>query len=232
VSNRINAQQEKWNMTTLFFGQARQWFAARCLSLIRLCCLVTLILCIPTSTAAELEELSVTDADGEYSLRIVEVLNVPADYVRKVITDYKHAYRIDPTITKVEVLPTDRDKVVRVRNISEQCVGPFCFEIAWAGDIVETKDGDIQVKTIPELSNFASGSAIWRIRPQGEHAWVFYESRLKPAFFIPPVIGDVIIEKHIKEGALDIFKNIEHQAITMLARHQPEYLKRLSRKRG
>jgi len=222
-------------MTTLFLEQARERYPALCLSLIRLCCLVTLILCIPTSTADEFEELSVTDADGEYSLRIVGVLNVPADYVRKVITDYKHAYRIDPAITKVEVLPTDRDEVVRVRNFSEQCVGPFCFEIVWAGDIVETKDGDIQVKTIPELSNFASGSAIWRIRPQGEHTWVFYESRLKPAFFIPPVIGDIIIEKHIKEDALNIFKNIERQAITMLARdvrHQPEYLKRLFRKRG
>lgn len=222
-------------MTTLFFGQAKQWFAARCLSLIRLCWLITLILCIPTSTAGEPEELSVTDADGEYSLRIAEVLNVRADYVRRVITDYSHAYRIDPTITKVEVLPTDRDKVVRLRNLSKQCVGPFCFEIAWAGDIVETKDGDIQVKTIPELSNFESGSAIWRIRPQGEHTWVIYESRLKPGFFIPPVIGDIIIKTHIKEAALDIFENIERQAITMSARdvgHQPEYLKRLYRKRG
>jgi hypothetical protein len=193
-----------------------------------------LIPCIPTSTAGELEELSVTDADGAYSLRIAEVLDVPADYVRKVITDYKHAYRIDPTITKVEVLLTHRDGVVRVRNLSEQCVGPFCFEIAWAGDIVETKEGDIQVRTLPELSNFESGSAIWRIRPQGEHTWVFYESSLKPAFFIPPVIGHIIMKKHIKKDALDIFKNIERQAMTLLARdvgHQPEYLQRLSRNR-
>jgi hypothetical protein len=219
----------------LFLGHAMEWFPALCLSVVRVCCLVTVILCSPTSTGGELEELSVTDANGEYSLRIVEVLNVPADYVRKVVTDYKHAYRIDPTITKIEVQPTDRDEVVRVRNLSEQCVGPFCFDIAWAGDIVETRDGDIRVKTIPELSNFVSGTAIWHIRPQGAHTRVFYESSLKPAFFIPPVIGDIIIKKHIKDEALDIFKNIEHQAIIMSARdvqHQPDNSKSLPGKRG
>jgi len=223
------------SMTTLSLGQAREWFTALCLSLTGVSCLVALILCSPLSIADELEELSVAGTDGEYSLRIVDVLDVPADYVRKVITDYKHACRIDPTITKVEVLPTDRDEVVRVRNLSEQCVGPFCFEIAWAGDIVETKDGDIQVKTIPELSDFVSGSAIWHIRPLGEHTRVYYESSLKPAFFIPPVIGDIIIKKHIKDDALYIFKNIERQAIAMSARsieHQSDNLKRPSSKRG
>ena len=200
----------------------------------RVCCLVILILSGPASTAGELEELSVTGADGEYSLQIVEVLNAPADYVRKVITDYKHAYRIDPAITKVEILPTDHEAVVRVRNLSKQCIGPFCFEITWAGDIAESRDGDIQVKTIPELCNFVSGSAIWRIRPRGGHTWVSYESSLKPAFFIPPVIGDIIIRKYIRDDALNIFKNIERQATTLVARggHQPDNMKKPSSKSG
>jgi len=216
----------------LFLIQEKQWFSAPPLSVI---CLIILILCSSALTADELEELSVTNTDGEYSLRIAGVLNVPADYVRRVITDYKHADRIDPAITNVEVLPTGRSEVVRVRNFSEHCIGPFCFAIAWTGDIQETRDGDIQVKTIPELSNFTSGSAIWRIRPQGERTRVLYESSLKPAFFIPPVIGDLIVKKHIKDDAVDIFKNIERQAIVMLSRdagHQPDNLEKLSGMKG
>jgi hypothetical protein len=202
---------------------------------IRVCCLVTVILCTPTSTADELEELSVTDADGVYSLRILDVLNVPADYVRKVITDYRHAYRIDHAITSVEVLPTDHDDGIRVRNLSKQCVGPFCFDIVWTGDITENRDGDIEVKTIPEFSSFVAGAAIWHIRSQGERTCVLYESNMKPAFFIPPVIGDIIIKKHIKDEVLDVFKNIEHQALIMFARdvgHKPDNLKMLSSKKG
>ena len=209
-----------------------EWFPALSASVIRICCMVTLILCSPTSTADELEGLSVTVVDGEYSLQVAVVLNAPVDYVHKVITDYKNAYRINPAITNVEILPSGHDDVVRVRNLSEQCVGPFCFDIAWAGDITETGDGDLEVKTLPGLSDFVSGSASWHVHPQGERTSVLYESKLKPAFFIPPVIGDSILKNHIKNDTLATFKRIECQAMIMLAvdmAHQPDDFEQLSK---
>jgi hypothetical protein len=199
---------------------------------IRICCLVTLILCSPISPADEPEELSVTAADGEYSLQVTVVLNAPVDYVYKVITDYKNAYRINPAITNVEILPSGRDDVIRVRNLSEQCVWPFCFNIAWVGDIRETGDGGLEVKTLPGLSDFVSGYAIWHIRPQGELTWVMYESRLRPAFFVPPVIGGMIIKKRIKDDTLATLKRIESQAMIMFdfdKKQQADYFKRLSK---
>jgi hypothetical protein len=137
------------------------------------------------------------------------------DYVYNVITDYKHAYRINPTITEVEILPSDRGEVVRVRNLSEHWVGPFCFKIDWVGDIVEPRDGYLKVKTIPELSSFKSGFAEWELRPQGERTWVLHESSLKPDFFMPPVIGDRIMIKQMKEDTLDTFNRIECYAKVM-----------------
>jgi hypothetical protein len=74
-------------------------------SAIRACALVALYLFTSMSTAAEFEELSVAEANGEYRLRIVALLNAPADYVHNVITDYKHAYRINPSIIEVKILP-------------------------------------------------------------------------------------------------------------------------------
>jgi hypothetical protein len=189
---------------------------SRPLSVIRIWGLVILILCSPTSTADKVKDLSVTDVHGEYYLRIEDELSAPADDVYKVITDYKHAYRINPTIIGVKILPSGHKGVVRLRNLSVQCAGPFCFHIVWTGDIVETGDRDIEVKTIPKLSDFVSGSAIWHIRPYGEHTRVLYESRLKPAFFVPPVIGGIIIKRHIKDETLDTFRRIESQAMNML----------------
>ena len=216
----------------LFQIQGRANLAARFQSVIRACCLVTVILCSPASTAGQVEKLSVSDVKGEYYLRIAAVLNAPADYVYKVITDYKHAYRINPTITEVEILPSGREGVVRVKNHSEQCVGPFCFDVVWAGDIVTTGDGDLEVVTVPELCDFVSGYAVWRIRPQGGHTQIIYESRLKPAFFIPPLIGGLILKKHIKDDTLITFRRIECQAMIRLAldmAEQPEHLRQLSK---
>jgi len=187
---------------------------------IRACALVALYLFSSLSSAAEFEELSVTEANGEYRLRVIAVLDAPADYIHSVITDYKHAYRINPSITEVDILPFDHNhnNVLRVRNLSEQWVGPFCFNITWVGDIRETRAGDIKIKTVPELSSFKSGSAIWEIRPRGERTWVLHESRLKPDFFIPPVIGDTILLNKMRTDTLATFRRIECQATAMLER--------------
>ena len=82
----------------IYQSYSGEWFPALSTSVIKICCLVTLILCSPISPADEPEELSVTAADGEYSLQVTVVLNAPVDYVYKVITDYKNAYRINPAI--------------------------------------------------------------------------------------------------------------------------------------
>jgi hypothetical protein len=196
-------------------SQAGDWFSGLRKPKTLICALTTLLLFASLSTADVIEELYVTEADGEYSLRVVSVIDAPADYVYKVITDYKHAYRINPTITEVEILRSDRDEVVRVRTLSEQCVGPFCFKIGWVGDILEPKDGHLIVKTIPQLSSFESGTAIWELRAQGERTWVLHESSLKPKFFIPPVIGAHIMKKQMEDDTLDIFKRIECYANLM-----------------
>jgi hypothetical protein len=179
------------------------------------CALTTLLLFASLSTADEIKELSVTKVDGVYSLRVVSVIDAPADYVYDVITDYKHAYQINPTITEVAIVPSDRDDVVRVLNRSEHWVGPLCLKIDWVGDIVEHGDRYLEVKTIPEFSSFESGSATWELRSQGERTWVRYESSLKPNFFIPPFIGDHIMKKQMENETLTTFKRIECYAKVM-----------------
>ena len=199
----------------IFLSQTGERFPDQGLSVKGACALFIWLLCSSISPADEIEELSVTEADGAYSLRIVSVLDAPVDYVYNVITDYKHAYRINPTITEVEILPSDRDEVVRVRNLSEHWVGPFCFKIDWVGDIVEPRHGHLKVSTIPEFSSFESGTAVWELRSQGERTWVLHESSLKPDFFIPPVIGDHFMKKQMKKDTLDTFNRIECYAKVM-----------------
>jgi len=216
----------------LLISQVRGWLKSLRIAVITVCALFTLSLVTSMTPADEIEELSVTEADGAYSLRVVSVLDAPADYVYNVITDYKHAYRINPTITEVEILPSDRDQVVRVRNLSEHWVGPFCFKIDWVGDIEEPKDGYLKVKTIPELSSFKSGSAVWELRSQGERTWVLHESILKPDFFMPPVIGNHIMRKQMKEDTLDTFNRIECYAKVMFdmdMENEPELMNNLLR---
>jgi hypothetical protein len=205
-----------------------EWFLIIWRSVINTCVLVAWSLCSTASLSDEILELSVTERDGESNLRMISVLDAPADYVYQVITDYKHAYRINPTITEVEVLPSGHDGGLRVKNRSEHQVGLFSFELEWVGDIVETEYGRIKITTIPEMGSFQSGAALWEIRPLGERTWVLHESSLKPKFFVIPVIGDYIMKKQMKDEALATFDRIECNAKIMSEMDMegdPEHLK-------
>lgn len=193
---------------------------------------VALLLFSSISTAVEFERLSVTEVDGEYRLRTVSVLDAPARYVYIVITDYKNMYRINPSIVEAKVQPSDRDAVVRVVIRIEDRIGPFRFKFDWVGDIEEAKLGELKVTTIPKLSSFESGFAIWEIRPQGDLTWVLHESRLKPNFFIAPLLGNYLVKRRMKDVALATFNSIECHANLRLAmdmENNPEKLKVLGK---
>ena len=170
------------------------------------------------STAGELEQLSVTVENGDFGIHIVMVMDAPADYVYRVITDYTHAYRINTCLTESEILSAPDEDTVRVYNHSVHCIWLFCFDIDWIGDIVELQEGYLKVETLPEHSNFKEGMAVWDIRPQGERTRVLHNSSFKPDFFIPPIIGEHIIKQHMREETLDTFKRIECHARILLER--------------
>jgi len=192
-------------------------------SMTRACTLAALVLLSFASTAGEVRELSVTNEQGQYKLRIAAILDAPENYVYNVITDYKHARRINPTITSVELSPSDDKNAIRVQNSSKHRIGPFSFKVAWAGDIVETGHGSIHITTIPEISSFDSGSALWEIQTLENSTYVLHESSMKPKFFIPPIIGSYILKKHMEKEALAIFDRIERLAQIMQDRDGEEY---------
>lgn len=200
-----------------WIGKQGVWLLIICGPVVNICVLVAWSLFSSASLSAELLELSVAEADGEYKLRMVSVLDAPAVYVYRVITDYAHAYQISPSVTEVKILPSNHDGVIRVQNRSEHRVGLFSFEINWVGDVVETPHSRISITTIPEIGSFHSGAALWEIRPQGHRTWVRHESRLKPKFYIIPVIGAYIMKNNMKDETLATFTRIECNAQIMSA---------------
>lgn len=192
------------------------------------CLLWAVVLFSAAALCGELLELSVTKAGKQFTLRIVALLDAPEDYVYRVITDYRHAYRINPAITSVEILPADREGVTRIKNRSEHRVGPFSFEVEWAGDIVEAERGRLEITTIPEHSSFESGHAVWEIVRQGDRTWVLHKSSLNPKSYILPILGDWLIKRHMKRETLTTFSRIECHAQAMLERdihEEPERLR-------
>ena len=173
------------------------------------CTCLLLCLHVPLARAAELAEIQVSDQEGLYSINLTMQMQAPAQYVRRVLTDYEHIYRLDPAIVDSEILPSPEDGIVRVRTRISECIGVFCVKIDRVEDVRELENGDLQATIVPPLSNFKNGQARWEISGLKDRTRVVYQAQMEPDFFIPPLIGSYFVKKKLKDNVLTSMARIE-----------------------
>jgi hypothetical protein len=172
-------------------------------------CLLRVLCSLPAASAGHLTDIEVSEQAGSYQVRMVMLVHAPAIFVHRVLTDYAHIYRMNPSITESEILPSPDNETVRVRTRIEGCVFFFCKDIDRVEDVRELNPEHLQAVIVPTQSDFTSGRADWRIHPVGEDSQVVYQAEITPAFFIPPVIGDYFIERTIAREVVTSFAKLE-----------------------
>ena len=166
-------------------------------------------------------EIEINEHSGVYRIKVVAQIAAPASYVRYVLTDYTHIYRLNPSIIESEVLERD-DEAVNVRTKVVGCAAYFCEELDRVERVRVLPSGDIQAEIIPELSQFKSGQTLWNIKPVGDYCEVTYLSDLEPDIYIPPVVGKFLIKKSIREEMLVSFTNLEKISSVLARRARQE----------
>jgi hypothetical protein len=178
---------------------------AACIGLL-LCLLTPLVL---LAQSPRLGELQVSEAGGVYTVKLVMQMQAPADYVYRVLTDYEHIYRLDPSIIDSEILPAPDDTAVRVRTRINDCIAFFCMTIDRVEDVRELEDGGLQARIVAAQSNFRSGHAEWKILASQGHTRVIYHAQMEPDFYIPPLIGSYFVKRKLRRNLLASFARIE-----------------------
>ena len=173
-----------------------------------LCLLLTLCLLAPAG-ASNLSSFEISENSGNYRVRMVMLVHAPARYVSSVLTDYKHIYRLNPSITESEILPSPRSGTVRVKTRLQGCIFFFCRDVDRVEEVHELHSGHLQAVIVPEQSDFTSGSTDWRIQPVGDDSRIVYEAQVTPAFFIPPIIGSYFVKRTFAEAVITSFARLE-----------------------
>ena len=163
-------------------------------------------------------EIEINEQSGVYQIKVAAIIAAPASYVRHVLTDYKHIYRLNPSIIESEVLQQYDDGSVSVRTKVVGCAAYFCEEIDRVEKVHMLPSGDLYAEIIPELSQFKSGKTHWSIKPLGDYCEVSYLSDMEPDIYIPPVVGKFLIKKSIREEMYTSFANLEKISSVLAAR--------------
>ncbi len=172
-----------------------------------------ILLCLSLANAENFtEDVNVFEEDGVYHINISSEIDASEQYVRNVVTDYVHIYRLSDSIIESKVLKAASNGTTEVQTLVLCCVPVFCREVTRVEEVRELETGEIQTVIIPEKSDFLSGSAIWKLEPVGFSTRLTYEATLEPDFLIPPLLGtQMIIDNMRKEYSTTIFR-IQHIA--------------------
>ena len=175
----------------------------------RVCALIVLCMVALQVDAVDITELEVSEDGGVYQIKLASVINAPAEYVYRVLTDYVHLHRLHPSIIQSDILPSPGAGIVRVRTRILDCILIFCMELDRVQDIGEVPPHHLHTVIVPSMSNFRSGKADWRIEDMGERSQLIYEAQMAPNFTVIPIIGPYLVKRKLREEMASSLLRIE-----------------------
>jgi len=154
-----------------------------------------LLLALPAlAGAAEFRTLEFFKDGDRYRVESDVYLEAPPDGVYRVLTDYEGFPRLSSIFEEGRVIEPLDDGRGLVFLHMKGCVLFFCRDVRLVERLELTPETRIEMFVDPARSDLEYGWARWDIGPQGSGALVRYEMEMVPQFWIPPVIGPLIIK--------------------------------------
>jgi len=173
--------------------------------------LLLVLVGVSPAMALDIDDIRITKQGRAYQVQMTFAVGASVNQVLAVLTDYGFPDRLDPEVTKREVI-SRQGEITRVRTEFRACVFIFCKDIALTQDVTVVAD-TIQADIIPDESDFRSGNFRWSVSSSdngGSH--IGFEAVMEPDFFIPPLVGAFFIRKKLQQKLLATAENLEIEA--------------------
>ncbi len=133
--------------------------------------------------------------------------------VRAIVSDIERLARLNDDIVTSQILSRESDQILTRRLLLKHCILLFCFDIDFIEELEILPSGDIATRIIPGQGNFERGETIWRIEAISDtETRVTMEADQKPDFWIPPLIGPLLIKNSFVDEVTETLNKLESLA--------------------
>lgn len=172
--------------------------------------LAAALLILPAAVqAAEFRTLEFFKEGERYRVESDIFLEAPADGVYRALTDYEGFPRLSSIFIEGRVIEPIRHGEGRVFLHMRGCVLFFCRDVRLVERLEVTPESRVEAFVDAERSDLDYGWARWDISAEGGGALVRYEMEMVPQFWIPPVIGPLIIKAALRTRGLRAARRLE-----------------------
>ncbi|MDX1561321.1 MAG: SRPBCC family protein [Gammaproteobacteria bacterium] len=164
------------------------------------------------ASTATLESIEV-DRDGDtYSLHAETLMAAKPEAILEVLVDYERFGRISSVYKDYGYLEPAPDGTPIVFTRMEGCLLFYCKSMTRVERLEAASPAHIRTVTLPEQSDFKRSISEWFIEPEGTGSRMIYTLEMQPNFWVPPVIGPMILKRTLKRGGGDAIDRIERLA--------------------
>ena len=151
---------------------------------------------------------------GVYFLDLDVEVKARADRVHELIGDIEGLYRLSSAIEESTRLESGITGVARRRLLLRTCLLFYCFHAELVEDLHYVGTDTIIAEVVPGLGQFSSGHTQWQVSATGaDSTRIRLRSTLKPAFWVPPVIGPWVMKRRLVSAATETARRIEQLAV-------------------
>ncbi len=174
--------------------------------------LILLTLLAPVAAgAAEMRMVHVEHQGKRYVMQSEAVFDVGLEELYEVFLDYDLSPQFSSWIVEARNLELDdgqRGYFIKNRG----CLMFICQSTVREGLVTHKPYEHIEAIADPELSDFAVSNERWTFREEDGATVVTYRLEMEPKFWVPPVIGPMVIKRKLRSSGGDALDRIEEIA--------------------
>ncbi len=156
----------------------------------------------------------VLHTDDLYSLSLEARLDAPPLAVFAVITDYPHIQDLHRRVRESRVLRRIDARTAEVYTLVKGCVAViFCKSVRRVELVTENAPYELTAEVISGESDLKSGLVHWQLSPEGEGTRLLYDSEMEPDFWVPPLLGDALMSRSIRNTTEEMIDRVEELAL-------------------
>jgi hypothetical protein len=171
------------------------------------------------AAAANLRSARVDETQpGRYRVRLEMGLQASSHQVYAVLTDYAHYAALNPDIERSHLLgPGATKDSTRVETWIHACVAFFCHELDQLQDVTARGDAasisSVTAEGIPRQGSVRYSVSRWDVKACGTQTTCLgFFAEVEPDFWIPPIIGSWVIERTLRNKAIETCEQVERLA--------------------
>jgi hypothetical protein len=161
------------------------------------------------ASAATLREVTVDHVDGIYVMRSEAWFDVGIEKIFGLLLDWDESTKFSSVIVESRNLAPAADGRGRFYSRNQGCLWFFCKSFERYGYVEHEPLKYIEATIDPEKSDFEVSDERWEFHEEASGTVVIYAFRMKPKFFIPPLIGPAILKRKLKNGGVNAIDRIE-----------------------